>query len=325
MNVRDALGGTVYVYNNTLPDVIGSIRLVAFIPARHLGTRALYFGPELKAEEFLDAHQPKVLIFTKAFDASVLELARAALRRDIKIISCFCDLRFSGEVGRLDGDLLRLSNAVVVPNAWMANEVLQRFGKRSAIIEDVFEYPRRTASFAPERPLKVLWFGHSANHDTLIEGIKALLAARLGSIDLVAVTYPQPELDELDALMKQNQFKVTYISWSHLVQHEAFDWCDLVFLPSIDAWEKRMKSHNRLVEAINSGRLAIAYPLPQYQELAEFCLCDEDYGRSIRTAVADPLAMLKRIEAGQRYIDGRFAPEVVARKWRELITSVSNS
>jgi hypothetical protein len=116
--------------------------------------------------------------------------------------------------------------------------------------------------------------------------------------------------------------EIQVLSWSIATQYAAMANCDLIFIPSHNAPDKRVKGHSRVVEAINAGRLAIAYPLPQYQELADYCYVSADYGASIRAALADPQAALKRIENGQRYVDTRFAAEVIADKWRALIGSL---
>jgi hypothetical protein len=74
--------------------------------------------------------------------------------------------------------------------------------------------------------------------------------------------------------------------------------CDAVLLPSFPARAKLVKGHGRLVQAIHAGRLALAYPLPQYEELADFCWCGEDLGAGLAWALAHPAEVLERIRAG---------------------------
>jgi hypothetical protein len=134
---------------------------------------------------------------------------------------------------------------------------------------------------------------------------------------LMIVADRSPTQGELGSI--HSNMKVNYLPWSPRIQVDVSAQCDMLFLPSLDNDRKAGKSHNRLVEAINAGRLAIAHPLPQYRELADFCLCDADYQKSVRIAVADPVAMRDRIVRGQQYIDKRFAQEIVAEKWEKLI------
>jgi hypothetical protein len=317
--IRDA----VFIYNTRLPDVLASVRVVALVPGRSLGLRVLHFGPGMAANAFLDRHRPSALILTKAFDQSIVELAETAAARRIPLIITLCDLHFSGESGHRNRRLCDLSQAVVVQTTSMADEVMRQFGKRCAIIEEAIEYPREQASFAPGRPLKLLWYGHSANHDTLATGIAALAGAGLGPITFMIVSNTMPEFMDGGFPTQPKGMGFEVVPWSIMAQYSALAWCDMVFIPSSDTPDKRVKGHNRVVEAINAGRIAITYPLPQYRELSAYSFCDADYGASIRAALADPGGALRKIEDGQRYIDGRFAAELIAEKWRQLIGSLS--
>ncbi len=110
--------------------------------------------------------------------------------------------------------------------------------------------------------------------------------------------------------------------WSLQAQYDAMQWCDFVFLPGLDDPGKQVKGHNRLVEAINAGRLALVHPQPQYRELGDYCWCSNDYSAGINWALAHPDRVLSRLVRGQEYIDTRFAPEVIAARWRSEIERV---
>lgn len=309
----------MFVYNNQLAEFPASIRIAALIPARHLGARVLFFGRDMDPEDFLDRHVPKVLILTKALDDSFVRLAETARRRGIKIVTSLCDFYFTCENGQRNRKLTALSDAVVAQTVTMAKEIKNYFGKDSRLIEESIEYPRKSPKFSPGSPLKLIWYGHSANHDTMIPGLKRL--AGIGRpVSLMILSDRGPDMAALQKMAPQISFG--FMPWSHLMQHKFVGISDMVFLPSLDDETTRVKGHNRLVEAINAGRLAIAHPLPQYQELADYCLCDADYAKSIERALKNPAGMLERIRAGQKYIDTRFAPEVVAEKWRDLILSL---
>lgn len=320
---RDFLRDALYVYNLEPPDPIGSIRIFAFIPARHLGTRALYFGPGMDAPAFLDRHRPSVLILTKAFDRSMVDLAQAATARRIPIITALCDLHVTGASGERNRELCRLSRAVVVQTTAMAEEITRHFGAACSFIEEPLEYPRGEPRFVPARPLNLLWYGNAVNHDTLQAGIAALAAARIGPLNITVVSDALPDFMANGFPSQPPDIDFQVLNWSIATQHAAMAQCDMVFVPSHDTPDKRVKGHSRVVEAINAGRIAIAYPLPQYRELADYCYCDADYGASIRAALADPAGTRARIARGQAYIDSRFTPEVIADKWRRLILGVS--
>jgi hypothetical protein len=205
----------------------------------------------------------------------------------------------------------------------MADELMRQFGKCCTIIEEAIEYPREQPSFAPGGPLKLLWYGHSANHDTLAAGIAALAGVGLGPITFMIVSNTMPEFMDGGFPTQPKDMGFEVVPWSIMAQYSALAWCDMVFIPSSDTPDKRVKGHNRVVEAINAGRIAITYPLPQYRELSAYSFCDADYGASIRAALADPADVLRKIEDGQRYIDGCFTADVICEKWRQLLNSLS--
>ncbi len=77
-----------------------------------------------------------------------------------------------------------------------------------------------------------------------------------------------------------------------------------------------------MVESIRAGRLAVAFPLSQYFELADYCWLGKRMSEGVNWAFAHPEEAVARITAGQSYIDTRFAPAVVARKWLGLFRNL---
>jgi hypothetical protein len=81
----------------------------------------------------------------------------------------------------------------------------------------------------------------------------------------------------------------------------------------------RVKSHNRLVSAIRGGRLALASPIPSYQELAAYAWVDEDLAAGVRWAIHNPAQAARRVAEGQRYVEEQFAPSVIGRRWADTL------
>jgi hypothetical protein len=98
--------------------------------------------------------------------------------------------------------------------------------------------------------------------------------------------------------------------------------CDVVFIPSNDTPAKRAKGQARPIAAIQAGRVAIAFPLPQYEPLSDFCFLGRDYAESLAAALTNTTAAERRVAAGQRYIDKNFSQEACADAWRRLIVQV---
>lgn len=313
---------TVFIYSAPFPEVIGSVQLQAFIPARHLGAKALYFGPTNNPNEFLDCHRPDVLIFTKIFDPSNISLATTARSRGIKIVGSFCDLHLADELGQRNKRLSAVADAIVAPTEYLAAKLREHLRREITVIEEPLRYPRQPVRFEPGTPLRIIWHGHSDNHDTLPSGITKLAAYRERPITLMILSNIPPRMDELAKLA--SGMPINFYPWSPGIQYEFTTACDMVFLPSLDTDSKKAKGHDRLAEAINAGRLAIAHPLPPYRELEQYCCCSDDYAASVRIALANPDRVREMLAQGQTYIDTRFAPEIVAEKWRALLTCLKN-
>jgi glycosyltransferase involved in cell wall biosynthesis len=108
--------------------------------------------------------------------------------------------------------------------------------------------------------------------------------------------------------------------WSPEATWQAIGDCDLVVLPQDhrSPWGV-VKSHNRLVEAIRGGRVAVASPIPSYRELADYAWVGEDLGEGVAWALANPREAVARVARGQDYIQQRFAPELIGRKWLQVL------
>jgi len=310
----------IFIFNLPVPEMAGSIALQALIPARHIGAKALYFGGDMEPNAFLDAHSPRVLIITKMFDDGPLALARAALQRGTKIISVFCDLHVADAIGQRNKELCDLANAAIAPTAPMASLVRQHFNKPCSVIEEPVEYPRGAPRFVPSKPLRILWLGHASNHDTLVDGMSALARVRSWPLMMMLVSGQPPNLQMLQSIAPTVPLRS--MPWSPLIQFAMLSECDLVFIPSKDDPSKHAKGQARLVAAIQAGRVSVAHPLPQYEELSAFCYCTRDYARGIEHALPEPSAALARVIAGQREIDARFSQEAVAAKWLTLINGL---
>ena len=87
----------------------------------------------------------------------------------------------------------------------------------------------------------------------------------------------------------------------------------------------KVKSHNRLVQSIHAGRFAIAFPLPQYRELENYCYCTENLYDGISCALANKIQVFQMLKSAQNYIDNRFSQNVVAARWNDELANIIES
>jgi hypothetical protein len=95
---------------------------------------------------------------------------------------------------------------------------------------------------------------------------------------------------------------------------------DFVWLPqdTRESWAA-VRSHNRLVSAIRAGRFALAAPIPSYQELAPYAWVGDSLADGLKWALANPEQAVERVRKGQAYVDQRFSPEVIGRRWAQIL------
>jgi len=207
--------------------------------------------------------------------------------------------------------------AVLAPNA--------RHGVR--IIEDPYERARA----APVRvhagaSVRLAWFG-VLNDDALavLEPACATILRRFPglsvSIEIVTMAGAAAMIDALRTRLSGLHARMTlaHVAWSREATWAALDRCDLVLLPQADNAWGRVKSHNRLVESIRSGRFALASPIGSYVELKDHAWVGADLAEGLEWARGHAQAAAERVVAGQQEIERRFSPAAIGARWRDAL------
>jgi hypothetical protein len=231
---------------------------------------------------------------------------------------------FLAEYQRRLGELCTL----VVPCAALRDAVAPVARHGVEIIEDPYETlearPVRTRS---SDALALCWFGNLGppNADGLREALVALARdadARDGRIEIVAGEQSRPLGTAIAAAVNAARptWSVDYTAWSPAAVEDAIARSDFVVLPQEhEASWGRVKSHNRLVQAIRCGRLAIASPIPSYLELSDYAWVGEPLGAGLRWALEHPEDAARRVRRGQAYVAERFSPAAIGAKWARVL------
>ena len=198
------------------------------------------------------------------------------------------------------------------------------------VIEDPWEgdarEPRTPGS---GRPLRLAWFGNLAEANAaVVERALASIGRRFRGrgmrLDLVAHEQRRDLGEAVLARAREANpaLETAFHPWSLEATREAIDACDVVLLPQDtgDTW-RAAKSHNRLVEALRGGRLALASPIPSYVELGDFAWIGDDLADGLEWALAHPGDAARRIAAGQAYVADRFSPQAIAARWRDVLAT----
>lgn len=326
---------------------VASVRLRSFLAASRLATsRPVYLlPPDLLADEpdheglasaatvvVTKFSTSELLAHSQRFERMLAWLAGA--RGRVRLVADLTDnyaalgdaegRPFLERYQRMLGECCTLT----VPCAALLEDLRPYARHGIHLIEDPYESPRALAPRAVAgAPVGLCWFGQlgAQNIDSVARGLAQAasgLGGRAAELKLVTHASRRDLADEVARRLAQAHPAVatTFIPWSLEATWRAIEASDLVILPQAhdDRWG-RVKSHNRLVESIRCGRLAIASPIPSYLELADYACVGEDLGRGVEWALANPGAALERLRAGQEHVSARFSPGRIADAWAALL------
>lgn len=267
------------------------------------------------------------VVFSKSFTADNVGLASTLKQRGHPIVIDVCDNHFAHpQFGPHLQALCGLADRIVAATEAMAEAIHDATGRESQVIGDPLEGPRGEPTFAPCFPaLKLLWFGHPSNLDSLREagGQLAAAAARY-PLHLTILTQLDCRTEQLGAEISElapGRIACGVLPWTTDATWRELAACDLVILPSMADDRRSVKSPNRLLEAIWAGRLAIAHPVPSYQAFAPHCWIGGDLASGIHWAVEHQADALQRIRGGQDVIAFSHSAWNLARDWEYAIRS----
>ena len=333
--------------NSGLYSAQASIRLRTIIPARALAAAAPvwllppHFVLDGKALKALGT--PQALVVAKFTVSSVtsnrstferLLAWLGAMRGRFRLVADFSDNyaaleAFEGVpfLRRYQEHLARSCHVVASCEALRA-ELAPIAARGISVIEDPYESPVARPCRAPQDdPLRLCWFGNIgqptlATLERALRGIAARFSGRPIEIELVSAASRREMLEKLGARLRaaSTGLRTRFTEWSLDETWNAIARCDLVVLPQ-DAGSPwgRVKSHNRLVESLRGGRLAVASAIPSYLELGEFAWVGERLEDGIAWALGNPQAAARRVALGQDYVERRFAPEAIGARWTRAL------
>jgi hypothetical protein len=217
---------------------------------------------------------------------------------------------------------------LTVPCQALADRLAGVAKKGIRVIEDPWESPHSNPPRAAFRePLRVCWFGTlgPVNFQVVERGLLQIASGLAGKRVMLDVVTGEIRRDLVQRVAERlrgcNELVTTrFVPWSPEAAWRAIEACDVVALPQeLGEGMGSVKSHNRLVETIRAGRLAVGSPIPSYLELSDYAWLGDDLGEGVLWALGHPRAALDRVRAGQAHIAGRFAPDIIGRKWASAL------
>lgn len=266
------------------------------------------------------------VVISKVFTSHALRLARDAKSRGATLIVDFCDDFFShAKRGPLQKSLLTQAEKIIVSTKIMAEAVRKQGPEITAIISDPVEMPRGKIRFCPGPKLKLLWFGHAVNLDTLVQFLPQLAQyAKVQPLCLNVVTTLPDGTPSLESTAPAG-LDIHYTPWSIEAMRQALDDCDIVVIPTIFNHQKTFKSANRLLEPLQAGRFVITGSLPAYLPFADSAWVNDDLLGGITWALRHPEEVINRIRQGQKDIEQFFSTTAIGKAWEEAIMMRHNT
>jgi hypothetical protein len=303
-----------------------SARYRALLPAEHLGGHGIAARVFSTDEQFWQhagySQVPAdVVVFSKSFDRRNERLAEALKRAGCRVCFDICDNHFEHpRYGAHYRYMTGIADLVTASTPAMAQIVRLACGRDAHVVGDPVETRRGAARFAPSATgVRILWFGHPVNADTLQAVLPELAAASAAvPLQLTACTTPSPLLhDELASWSRRSSgtLQCRVVPWSVAALEGELAQCDLVIIPSLATDRKNVKSPNRLTEALWAGRMVVAFPLPSYLQYSDYALISPRIGDAVLAVLREPSGQEARIRAGQEYIAEHSTPEVIAARW----------
>ena len=323
---------------------VASVRIRCLNPLRVL--RASGMPIELYRERHKSTYH--TIIFSKAYNASDVELARYLKAQGVRIIFDLCDNHFlhsEERVARLR-EMLSLADHRVVSSHALAEIVRREMadGKPLEVIEDAVEeqlsgnpldvvgwvrahsqrlsLDRFLARANPGNHL--VWFGnHKASYQDSglvhMAKLRPLLETLHAShpLSLTVISNSREAFDEVFAGWK---LPVFYMDWSAHTFFSAMRRHDIALIPIEVNEFTAVKTNNRIALSLSLGLGVVADSIDSYRVFSD-CAFLDCWEEGLLAYLDTPGLSASHARCGQQVIAGNFMVEVIAERWRQLLAS----
>ncbi|MEW5769193.1 MAG: CmcI family methyltransferase [Pseudomonadota bacterium] len=294
------------------------------------------------------ANRPDVLVVGKLLPSQhsqqlsgrIIDGVAAAQRAGIKVIADVNDDHFQNpQLGAYWTELVRRVDGIVAGSQAMAETVSGYTSRPVHVVGDPVAAPlgepkaflRATGwqgglqrmleamGSAPQR-LRLAWYGNPVNWPSMASWIPAL--AKLAERQpwyLQVISRPGTGIETFVSgfnAARNGAALMEFVTWAEETVWEQVQDAHIVLIPSdLEDAGKRVKSANRLVDALNCGCFVIASPVPAYEAYSDCAWLGEDPSAGIEWAMTHPQEVSEMIARGQQRVAGECSLEAVAAAW----------
>lgn len=269
----------------------------------------------------------------------IVQQLRAVANQGSRIVVDFCDDHFEQPLlGPSWRTLASMAHVCVAGSNELRETVQAHTGAPVVVVGDPISSPLQTPRvFRPQsrvqsavqgwlggkralQRLRLVWFGNHSNVAPLFDWAQQLAPfAEKQPWWLTVVTTATPEIERSVARFNAThgvRAAMELVAWDETAQWEAVATSDLVLIPAdISSAAKRVKTGNRMTDALHMGRFVIASPVPAYGPFSAFATLTEDPVAAVEAYLDNPAAILRRISEGQRAAVEHASPMRIAAEW----------
>jgi hypothetical protein len=276
-------------------DTLASHRMRVMIPNEALNLHGDY---KSKVSDRADANC-QVNIFHKHVEQQ-RNVSEALHLGDVThIMFDICDDHFDKPYSAYYKTMCSLAHTITCNTANMQARIYEVTGRLAQICSDPITFPfhEPVYSYKPQ----TLWFGHALNVFSIVPYI--------GKIpDLTIITNTKiPSTD-----------KVQTKYWKPNLVEDTIPMYDIVVIPLISTPEARLKSANRAVDALHSGRFVIAESEEVYGELHDFIFLGS-IEEGLEFYKKYPERVIDMIKKGQEYVLEKYNHKAICEQWVNAI------
>ena len=247
-----------------------------------------------------------VYIFSKHHDYAEHDTINQCKKWGKTVFHC-CDNHFQTKHKQHYKNMISRADYVITTTKEMQKVIKEETGKDAVLIPDTVEWNEETPAYCRQGKLRLLWYGHISNLFGMAEIIDKLDAYKLKVCTLI------PKDSEIQ--MSPN----LYVPFDFPSMKMCFEWCDAVIIPVREGDRRKVKSHNRLSEAVRNGKFVIASPMEAYKEFSEWMYIGDVLEGIKWLDTQGPATITKRIGQAQDHINANYSQEKVGHLWEQTL------
>ena len=255
-----------------------------------------------------------------------------------KIITTYCDNHIESErpiIRDLYKEIFKLADVLVFPSNSLYKIAQKHMLSTSTpvVIHDHWQV-RQNINFCSAPTInekwRLIWFGSRANLNYLLTAHDSLTnSSILKNQDYeLTIVSSKESVEELYEIFKKKgklmpNWSYRLVSWDPINQPEQLEdelrRAHISLIPS-DPYDTKKSgaSHNRLVDSIRGGCIAIASPLNSYKDLKKICLLGSDFPMLLKYATDNYQRLAVKYNSYRDTFLAQFSPDSIENSWKNL-------